>query len=100
MTQPHTSAGTGPGDADFAVFTDRADAAAVACSFARPGTRTLAHASGRPWLVGRWADEEIVTARAGHAALAVIGSGYISIRAPLPPRTISIAALASLVRTS
>ncbi|MFM9551608.1 MULTISPECIES: lasso peptide isopeptide bond-forming cyclase [Streptomyces] len=73
MTQPHTSAGTGPGDADFAVFTDRADAAAVACSFARPGTRTLAHASGRPWLVGRWADEEIVTARAGHAALAVIG---------------------------
>ncbi|MFF4801248.1 lasso peptide isopeptide bond-forming cyclase [Streptomyces sp. NPDC001351] len=73
MTELHESAGTGPGDADFAVFTDRADAAAVARSFARPGFRTLTHASGRPWLVGRWHDEEIVTASAGDAALAVIG---------------------------
>lgn len=73
MTELHESAGTGPGDADFAVFTDRADAAAVARSFARPGCRTLTHASGRPWLVGRWHDEEVVTASAGDAALAVIG---------------------------
>ncbi|OXS30957.1 lasso peptide isopeptide bond-forming cyclase [Streptomyces sp. XY006] len=73
MTQLHESAGTGPGDAHFTVFTDREDAAAVARSFARPGTRTLPHPSGRPWLVGRWADEEIVTAQAGRAALAVVG---------------------------
>ncbi|MFI9544241.1 lasso peptide isopeptide bond-forming cyclase [Streptomyces sp. NPDC052016] len=73
MTELHESAGTGPGDAHFAVFTDRADAAAVACSFARPGSRTLPHASGRPWLVGRWHDDEVVTARAGDAALALIG---------------------------
>ncbi|MFJ5798542.1 lasso peptide isopeptide bond-forming cyclase [Streptomyces decoyicus] len=73
MTELHESAGTGPGDAHFTVFTDREDAAAVARSFARPGTRTLQHASGRPWLVGQWHDEEIVTARAGDAALAVIG---------------------------
>ena len=73
MTELHESAGTGPGDADFAVFTDREDAAAVARSFARPGSRTLTHASGRPWLVGRWHDEDIVTASAGDAALAVIG---------------------------
>ncbi|MEV3987694.1 lasso peptide isopeptide bond-forming cyclase [Streptomyces sp. NPDC049837] len=73
MTELHESAGTGPGDAHFAVFTDREDAAAVARSFSRPGTRILEHASGRPWLVGQWHDQDIVTARAGHAALAVIG---------------------------
>ncbi|MBT2675311.1 lasso peptide isopeptide bond-forming cyclase [Streptomyces sp. ISL-14] len=73
MTELHESAGTGPGDADFAVFTDRADAAAVARSFARPGLRTLTHASGRPWLVGRWHDGELVTASAGATALAVVG---------------------------
>lgn len=73
MTELHESAGTGPGDAHFTVFTDRDDAAAVARSFARPGTRILRHASGRPWLVGRWHDEEIVTVRAGQTALAVIG---------------------------
>jgi asparagine synthase (glutamine-hydrolysing) len=73
MTELHESAGTGPGDAYFAVFTDRADAAAVARSFARPGSRTLPHDSGRPWLVGHWHDDEVVTARAGDAALAVVG---------------------------
>ncbi|GAA3117684.1 lasso peptide isopeptide bond-forming cyclase [Streptomyces echinatus] len=73
MTELHESAGTGPGDAHFAVFTDRADAAAAARSFTRPGSRTLAHASGRPWLVGHWHDDEVVTAGAGGASLAVVG---------------------------
>lgn len=73
MPETHASAGTGRGDASFAVFPDRADAAAVARSFARPGTRTLTHPSGRPWLVGRWHDDETVTARAGGTAIAVVG---------------------------
>ncbi|MFF9029969.1 lasso peptide isopeptide bond-forming cyclase [Streptomyces iakyrus] len=73
MTGLHESAGTGRGDAHFAVFMDRADAAAVARSFARPGSRTLAHASGRPWLVGHWHDDDIVTASVGGASLAVVG---------------------------
>ncbi|MFE6331782.1 lasso peptide isopeptide bond-forming cyclase [Streptomyces sp. NPDC057798] len=73
MTELHASAGTGPGDAHFTVFTDREDAAAVARSFAHPGTRTLKHPSGRPWLVGQWDDQEIVTAHAGPASLAVLG---------------------------
>ncbi|GGW11784.1 hypothetical protein GCM10010501_09880 [Streptomyces libani subsp. rufus] len=73
MTEPHTGAGTGPGDAHFAVFTDRADAAAVARSFTHSGGRTLTHASGRPWLVGHWHDEEIVTACVGSASLAAVG---------------------------
>ncbi|MBT2396364.1 lasso peptide isopeptide bond-forming cyclase [Streptomyces sp. ISL-100] len=73
MTELHESAGAGPGDAHFTVFSDREEAAAVARSLSRPGTRTLPHASGRPWLLGQWHDEDIVTARAGHTALAVIG---------------------------
>ncbi|MFJ8595322.1 lasso peptide isopeptide bond-forming cyclase [Streptomyces sp. NPDC093598] len=73
MTELHESAGTGPGDAHFTVFTDRADAAAAARSFARPGSRTLAHASGRPWLVGHWHDDEVVTASVRGASLAVVG---------------------------
>ncbi|MBB1244313.1 lasso peptide isopeptide bond-forming cyclase [Streptomyces durbertensis] len=73
MTELHESAGTGPGDAHFAVFTDHEDAAAVARSSTAPGTRVLEHASGRPWLVGRWHDQDVVAARAGRAALAVIG---------------------------
>jgi asparagine synthase (glutamine-hydrolysing) len=73
MTELHESAGAGPGDAHFAVFTDREDAAAVARSFSRSGTRILKHASGRPWLVGQWHDRDIVTARAGRAAVAVVG---------------------------
>ncbi|MFE2276657.1 lasso peptide isopeptide bond-forming cyclase [Streptomyces sp. NPDC059454] len=73
MTPLHTRAGTGPGDAHFAVFTDREDAAAVARSFARPGCRIVNHPSGRPWLVGHWHDDEAVTVRAGGTALSVIG---------------------------
>jgi asparagine synthase (glutamine-hydrolysing) len=73
MSDMHESAGTGPGDAHFAVFPDREEAAAVARFFRHPGTRVLAHASGRPWLVGHWSDSEVTTARAGRAALAVVG---------------------------
>jgi asparagine synthase (glutamine-hydrolysing) len=70
MTELHESAGPGPGEA---VFPDRAAAAAVARSFARPGSRTLAHTSGRPWLVGRWHDQEVLTADTGSARVAVVG---------------------------
>ncbi|WP_432117492.1 lasso peptide isopeptide bond-forming cyclase [Streptomyces sp. bgisy032] len=73
MSELHESAGTGPGDAHFTVFTDRADAAAVARSFARPGSRTLAHASGRPWLVGHWHDDELLAVHTDGACLAVVG---------------------------
>ncbi|WP_418960965.1 lasso peptide biosynthesis PqqD family chaperone [Streptomyces tritici] len=82
MIDLHASAEAGPGDASFAVFPDCADAAAVARSFALPGTRTVEHASGRPWLVGRWDRSEIVTARAGAVSLALIGC------APVPSTTL------------
>jgi asparagine synthase (glutamine-hydrolysing) len=73
MTPLHESAGTGPGDAHFAVLTDREEAAAVARSFSPPGCRTVNHPSGRPWLVGHWKDDEAVVVRARDTALAVIG---------------------------
>src|SRR5690242_14636609 len=73
MTELHEKCGTGPGDAHFAVLTDHADAAAVARSFARPRSRILAHTSGRPSLVGRRHDDEVATATAGGAAVAVLG---------------------------
>jgi asparagine synthase (glutamine-hydrolysing) len=73
MSDTHESAGPGPGDAHFAVFPDRDDAVAVARSMTGPGVRVLAHASGRPWVVGRWAEGEVVSARAGGAAVVVVG---------------------------
>ncbi len=73
MLISHENAGTGLGDAHFAVLPDHADALAAARCFLHPGTRTLAHPSGRPWLVGRWGDDEIVTARSRRAAIAVVG---------------------------
>src|SRR3954468_1103092 len=73
MTETHSRAGSGPGDARFTVFPDSEDAAAVARSFARPADRTLTHPSGRPWITGHWRDGEMVTARAGTAAVALVG---------------------------
>ncbi|UQA92317.1 lasso peptide isopeptide bond-forming cyclase [Streptomyces halobius] len=73
MPTSYETGGVGPGDAHFAVLPDCADAVAAARSFRRPEARTLAHPSGRPWLVGRWSDQEIVTAHAGWAAIAVVG---------------------------
>ncbi|MGW2830212.1 lasso peptide isopeptide bond-forming cyclase [Streptomyces sp. NPDC001286] len=95
MTELHESAGTGPGDAHFAVFTDRADAAAVARSFARHGSRTLAHASGRPWLVGHWHDDEVRTAHVGDASVAVVGCCPIDV-GELRRRTARLRDLAEL----
>ncbi|MFE1437418.1 lasso peptide isopeptide bond-forming cyclase [Streptomyces sp. NPDC058739] len=77
MTELHESAGAGPGDAYCTVFADCADAAAVARSFSRPGTHTLEHASGRPWLIGRWHDDDMVHARVGPVDLVLIGCSAV-----------------------
>ncbi|GAA0476932.1 lasso peptide isopeptide bond-forming cyclase [Streptomyces sp. NPDC046215] len=73
MPPSSETGGAGPGDAHFVVLPDCADALAAARFFPRTDTRTLDHASGRPWLIGRWSDQEIVAARAGRAAIAVVG---------------------------
>ncbi|GHG54344.1 lasso peptide isopeptide bond-forming cyclase [Streptomyces griseocarneus] len=73
MPPSSETGGVGPGDAHFVVLPDCEDALAAARSFPRPPSRTLDHASGRPWLIGRWSEKEIVTARAGRTAIAVVG---------------------------
>ncbi|MFJ9692637.1 asparagine synthase-related protein [Kitasatospora sp. NPDC101183] len=39
-----------------------------------PSLRTVDHPSGRPWIIGRWDDEDIAVARAGRDAVALIGT--------------------------
>ncbi|OAR22601.1 asparagine synthase [Streptomyces sp. ERV7] len=95
MNDTHAGASPGRGDAYFAVFPDREDAAVAARLFTRPGTRIVPHASGRPWLVGRWHDDEIVTAQAGPAALAVIGCSPLD-ATQLRQRTAQLRDLAQL----
>ncbi|HEX2313997.1 MAG TPA: lasso peptide isopeptide bond-forming cyclase [Thermomonospora sp.] len=63
----------GHGEAYFAVLPDREEAAAVAAALRVPGARTVRHASGRPWLVGAWDDDQIVVAEAGGTRLALVG---------------------------
>ena len=38
-----------------------------------PETRTVHYPSGRPWIVGRWADDEMITVAAGPRAVPLIG---------------------------
>ncbi|GAA3133948.1 hypothetical protein GCM10017600_78820 [Streptosporangium carneum] len=38
----------------------------------------LTHASGRPWLVGRWDDERLSVGRAGDSAVAVLGEHAVT----------------------
>ncbi len=63
----------GHGESHLVVFPDHEAALAVARRTSAPGSRTLHHASGRPWLAGKWRDDEITVATAGDVRLAVIG---------------------------
>lgn len=67
----------GHGESHFVVLPDHEAALVVA---RRSGARrTLTHASGRPWLVGQWHDDEITVAEAGDVRLAVIGWCPVSV---------------------
>lgn len=57
----------------FVVLPDR-DSAAPPCR----APRQVRHPSGRPWLLGRWADGSLVTGQAGSTKLAVIGQHALS----------------------
>ncbi|PWK87836.1 asparagine synthase (glutamine-hydrolysing) [Lentzea atacamensis] len=72
-------ASRGHGESHFVVLPDHEAALAVARRLCAPGFRSLQHASGRPWLAGRWRDDEIVAAAAGDARLAVIGWCPVSV---------------------
>ncbi|MFD9902879.1 lasso peptide isopeptide bond-forming cyclase [Streptomyces sp. NPDC059063] len=62
----------------FVVLPDAEAAAAPAAKALPHANRSLSHASGRPWLVGRWAPETIVTARHGGVRVAVIGEHAVT----------------------
>ncbi|MFF3484525.1 asparagine synthase-related protein [Streptomyces sp. NPDC002701] len=57
----------------FVVLPDRDEATALAERLPTRETRTVPHASGRPWLVVALPDEQIVTAEAGDDRAAVLG---------------------------
>ncbi|MFD0688030.1 lasso peptide isopeptide bond-forming cyclase [Actinomadura fibrosa] len=62
------------GEASFVVLPDHEAALAVVSGF----PRMLTYASGRPWLAGSWADDEIIVGEAGTARIAVIGTCPVS----------------------
>ncbi len=68
----------GHGEVHFAVLPDCEASLAVAQLLRTAGGRTVPYDSGRPWLVGRWADSEMTVAESGATRLAVIGDCPIS----------------------
>ncbi|MGD3110412.1 asparagine synthase-related protein [Streptomyces sp. YGL11-2] len=60
---------------DFLVFPDHPAADRLAARLPRtPATRTVPHLSGRPWIVGHWRREELVTARIGPRCAVLLGT--------------------------
>ncbi|MGW7350689.1 asparagine synthase-related protein [Streptomyces sp. NPDC054784] len=59
---------------EFLILPDSPRAEPVARAAAAPGARTLTHASGRPWLIGRWDDHECVLADGGRNKLVLLGT--------------------------
>lgn len=62
----------------FAVLPDTDAAAALAAKALAHANRSLCHASGRPWLVGRWAPETIVAAKHRGVRVALIGEHTVT----------------------
>ncbi|MBV9141244.1 MAG: asparagine synthase [Pseudonocardiales bacterium] len=79
------------GQAWFVVLPDCLAAGGIAAALGPQASQTVPYPSGRPWLMGRWAAEELVTAQVAGVAVAVIGC------APLTAAALS--ALARRVRT-
>ncbi|MEV0254542.1 lasso peptide isopeptide bond-forming cyclase [Streptomyces sp. NPDC050732] len=57
----------------FIALPDTAAAAPLATRAYPYASRSLFHASGRPWLLGRWAEHTVVAGRCGSTRVAVIG---------------------------
>ncbi|MGW5557526.1 asparagine synthase-related protein [Micromonospora sp. NPDC003944] len=55
----------------FIILSDHESSAALARRHG--GEQTIRHPSGRPWIVGDWEHDDIVVARAGDRALALLG---------------------------
>jgi asparagine synthase (glutamine-hydrolysing) len=66
-------AGPGAPPSWFVVLPDCDAATPVAVALRAGVTRELSHPSGRPWLLGRWADGSAAVGEAGPAKVALIG---------------------------
>ncbi|MEU1736230.1 asparagine synthase-related protein [Streptosporangium sp. NPDC020145] len=61
----------------FAALGDGEPALDAARMIGSRATTTIRHASGRPWLLGRWSPDTVVVASAGRSRAAIIGRGAI-----------------------
>jgi asparagine synthase (glutamine-hydrolysing) len=81
------------GQAWFVILPDCDAALGVAAVVGAHAVQTLPHDSGRPWLMGRWAVGELVTAQVGGLQVAVIGCCPITAtalsRLALPVHTVA-----------
>ncbi|MCA1693277.1 MAG: asparagine synthase, partial [Actinobacteria bacterium] len=62
----------------FVVLPDRAAAAPIAAGLRQRVTQQVTHPSGRPWLLGCWADEAVTVGHAGQVKIVVIGDHAIT----------------------
>ncbi|AXE86077.1 lasso peptide isopeptide bond-forming cyclase [Streptomyces sp. Go-475] len=62
----------------FAALPDRAEAAPVGAALRRWAVREVSHASGRPWLLGRWDDGALTVGAAGPSRVAVLGEHAVT----------------------
>lgn len=57
----------------FAVLPDCDQSRSVAATLCARSPRVVKHASGRPWIVGHWPEDEMTLATGGRVSVAVIG---------------------------
>jgi asparagine synthase (glutamine-hydrolysing) len=62
----------------FAVLADCDSARPIASALRDHATHEITHPSGRPWLLGSWADDAVTTAQAGHTKIALIGQHAVT----------------------
>jgi asparagine synthase (glutamine-hydrolysing) len=63
----------------FVVLADCEPAGPIAAVLRDHATRVVSHPSGRPWLLGRWADDIVITATAGDTRVAVMGQHAVTV---------------------
>jgi asparagine synthase (glutamine-hydrolysing) len=62
----------------FVVLPDHASANALVPALRRHANREVSHPSGRPWLLGRWAEDTVAIGRAGRNRIALIGQHAVT----------------------
>jgi len=84
-----------PGVPWFVVLPDVPTRAESVLALLHHATRSVAHQSGRPWLVGSWPDDQIMLYAAGRSRVALIGHTAVSADhlARLAERTRDVSAL-------